>query len=77
MQWAIAQKLEFVHLSTGIDASKSRWGPKETPFHDAITVGPRARSHALHSAAQLTRRARERPELRAFVERFAPIRSVE
>lgn len=77
MQWAISQKLEFVHLSTGTDVSKSRWGPTETLFHDAITVAPRARSRALRGAAELTRRARERPELRALVERFAPVRSVE
>jgi CelD/BcsL family acetyltransferase involved in cellulose biosynthesis len=77
MQWAIAQKYEYVHLSTGSDVSKSRWGPRETCFHDAITVAPRARSRALRGAADLARRARENPELRGLVERFAPVRSVE
>ena len=77
MQWAIAQKLEFVHLSTGTDLSKSRWGPRETWFREAITVAPRARARAVHGASKLMRRARGRPELRALVERLTPVRTVE
>jgi len=77
MQWAIREKLEFVHLSTGSDVSKSRWGPREETLHDAITVAPRAHARAVHGASQLARKARARPELRAFVERFTPVRTVE
>jgi CelD/BcsL family acetyltransferase involved in cellulose biosynthesis len=77
MQWAIAQKLEFLHLSTGSDVSKSRWGPRETIHYDAITVAPRAHARAVHGAWELARRARALPELRAFVERFTPVRTVE
>ncbi len=77
MQWAIAQKLEFVHLSTGSDVSKSRWGPRETIFRDALTVAPRAHARAAAGASKLVRQARARPALRAFVERFAPVRTVD
>jgi CelD/BcsL family acetyltransferase involved in cellulose biosynthesis len=77
IQWAIREKLEFVHLSTGSDVSKSRWGPRETLHHDAITIAPRAHARAVHGASELARRARARPELRAFVERFTPVRTVE
>ena len=77
IQWAIREKLEFVHLSTGSDVSKARWGPREEMFHDAITVAPRAHAWAVHSASQLARKARARPELRAFVERFTPVRTVD
>ena len=77
MQWAIREKLEFVHLSTGSDVSKARWGPREEIFYDAITVAPRAHAWAVHGASQLARTARARPELRAFVERFTPVRTVD
>lgn len=77
MQWAIREKLEFVHLSTGSDVSKARWGPREETFHDAISLAPRAHAWAVHGASELARKARARPELRAFVERFAPVRTVD
>jgi CelD/BcsL family acetyltransferase involved in cellulose biosynthesis len=44
IKWAIANGLKIVHLSTGQDVSKLRWGPKETIFRSALQVSPSRRS---------------------------------
>lgn len=40
IKWAIQEKLAFVNLSFGRDVSKTRWGPSEVKFYEAV-VGTR------------------------------------
>jgi CelD/BcsL family acetyltransferase involved in cellulose biosynthesis len=46
LKHAIEQGLPRVHLSMGVDVSKSRWGPETPLLHEAISVRPRLRSRA-------------------------------
>jgi CelD/BcsL family acetyltransferase involved in cellulose biosynthesis len=46
IKYAIAEGLPRVHLSMGVDVSKSRWGPETPLVHDAISVQQRVRSRA-------------------------------
>ena len=47
MQWAIANDVDCVNLSTGRDPSKLRWQPQETTQHNAIQISPRLRASVL------------------------------
>ncbi|MFL9877506.1 GNAT family N-acetyltransferase [Herbaspirillum rhizosphaerae] len=47
MQWAIANDIDCVNLSTGRDPSKLRWQPLETIQHNAIQISPRLRASVL------------------------------
>jgi CelD/BcsL family acetyltransferase involved in cellulose biosynthesis len=38
IKYAVGQRIGSVHLSTGLDRSKSRWAPTESFFDDAIHV---------------------------------------
>ncbi|MES2932319.1 MAG: GNAT family N-acetyltransferase [Pseudomonadota bacterium] len=40
IKWAIDNRLKFVNLSFGRDVSKTRWGPLERQFYDAL-IGTR------------------------------------
>jgi CelD/BcsL family acetyltransferase involved in cellulose biosynthesis len=73
IRYAIDRRLEFVHLSTGTDPSKARWGPVETMHHYAITTHSSARSQGLRKAATLARVARTQY---AWIERALPARRV-
>jgi CelD/BcsL family acetyltransferase involved in cellulose biosynthesis len=48
IKYAIDLKLPRVHLSMGVDVSKSRWGPESHMLHDAHCVRPRWASQAAH-----------------------------
>jgi CelD/BcsL family acetyltransferase involved in cellulose biosynthesis len=52
MKWAIASGITGVNLSTGTDASKTRWRPQEIVFRDAVLVPARMRARLAHSAAE-------------------------
>ncbi|MBV9356431.1 MAG: GNAT family N-acetyltransferase [Chloroflexi bacterium] len=50
MQDAIRRGLHFVHLSTGTDVSKTRWGTDEVRYVYRERVAPRLTAQALHRA---------------------------
>lgn len=75
IRWAIGEKLEWVHLSTGTDVSKLRWGPRETIFRDAVTVAPHPWSRAAHATSRALRHARRDPRFAAVVHALAPVRT--
>jgi CelD/BcsL family acetyltransferase involved in cellulose biosynthesis len=45
-KYAIGAGIRRVHLSTGRDVSKTRWGPEETLYREATLVSPTARARA-------------------------------
>jgi CelD/BcsL family acetyltransferase involved in cellulose biosynthesis len=52
IQHAIARGLSTVHLSTGQDVSKTRWGAHETRYVSGVQLSPRLSSRAKHVAYQ-------------------------
>jgi CelD/BcsL family acetyltransferase involved in cellulose biosynthesis len=46
IRWSIAAGLKQVNLSPGTDVSKTRWGPTEVRFRQALVVAPAMRSRA-------------------------------
>jgi CelD/BcsL family acetyltransferase involved in cellulose biosynthesis len=50
IQYAIRRGLRAVHLSTGTDVSKTRWGPVEHSYVSGISVSPRATAYAMRFA---------------------------
>jgi CelD/BcsL family acetyltransferase involved in cellulose biosynthesis len=50
MQDAIRRGLGTVHLSTGKDVSKTRWGPTERRYLSAVQISPRMSARARHCA---------------------------
>ncbi len=50
IQYAIRRGLRAVHLSTGTDVSKTRWGPVEQSYVSGIRVSPRASAYAMRFA---------------------------
>jgi len=57
IKWAIENHLTLVNLSTGNDASKARWGPREIVFREAVMVRPRMRARLAHGAVAVARAA--------------------
>jgi CelD/BcsL family acetyltransferase involved in cellulose biosynthesis len=55
IKWAIENRLTLVNLSTGNDASKARWGPREILFREAVMVRPRMRARLAHGAIGVAR----------------------
>jgi CelD/BcsL family acetyltransferase involved in cellulose biosynthesis len=66
IKYAIDAKLRSVHLSTGTDVSKTRWGATETVFQDAVVVRASLRS-------RLARRGWDAAEQASGDERFAAV----
>jgi len=52
IQHAIARGLSTVHLSTGKDVSKTRWGAQETRYVSGVQLSPRLSSRAKYVAYQ-------------------------
>jgi CelD/BcsL family acetyltransferase involved in cellulose biosynthesis len=50
IQDAIRRGLHSVHLSTGTDVSKTRWGPRQERYTTRVHVAPRLSAHLLHLA---------------------------
>jgi CelD/BcsL family acetyltransferase involved in cellulose biosynthesis len=48
IRWAIGERLRTVNLSTGRDVSKTRWGPREVVYREAIRLQPGARARLAH-----------------------------
>jgi CelD/BcsL family acetyltransferase involved in cellulose biosynthesis len=71
IQYAIALGLPRVHLSMGVDVSKSRWGPAAPVHHRATCVRPRISSRAAH---EIYSWARGIPLLEGNVGRLLPKR---
>jgi CelD/BcsL family acetyltransferase involved in cellulose biosynthesis len=57
MKQAIAERLDTVNLSTGRDASKQRWRPREIAFREAWLVSPRTLGRAKWRAFAAAERA--------------------
>jgi CelD/BcsL family acetyltransferase involved in cellulose biosynthesis len=55
---AIQRDLRSVHLSTGTDVSKTRWGPREVRYVSRVEVAPRLSAQALHAAYDMACRMR-------------------
>lgn len=48
LKYAIANGIRSANLSTGADLSKTRWGPAEVRYRDAVQMSPRLRSRLVH-----------------------------
>ena len=55
IKWAIARGLHRLNLGTGYDVSKTRWGPEETVYWDALQLGPGLRGRVLVPLVQALR----------------------
>ncbi len=73
---AIEEGFEAVHLSTGLDVSKTRWGPRETVYSDAFQVRPGLRPWLAREGFLLARDASKNPKL-ARIARLLPARSMQ
>lgn len=74
IKYAIEKKLSRVHLSMGVDVSKSRWGPELTVYEEAIGVRPAWSSRA---AFNIYSWAREDVDLQRALGRVLPRRQFE
>ncbi len=67
IQYAIAKGFGAVHLSTGTDLSKTRWGTVETSFYDGTMVRNHPLSRAAYKAYRLAFDARKNDLLRRIL----------
>jgi CelD/BcsL family acetyltransferase involved in cellulose biosynthesis len=56
IKWAIEQQLAILHLSTGSDVSKLRWGPTATHYVAAMEVPPNLRARLFFETYQRVQR---------------------
>lgn len=61
IQYAIAEGLRTVNLSTGTDVSKTRWNPRSITVREGTEHSPTPRARAVRAAFALASRAAERP----------------
>lgn len=73
---AIEEGFQFVHLSTGTDVSKTRWGPREVLLQDAIQNRSGIRPRLARDAFVLLREARREDRLTA-ISRLLPQRMLQ
>ncbi|MBV9946039.1 MAG: GNAT family N-acetyltransferase, partial [Myxococcales bacterium] len=71
IQYAIANRLRMVHLSTGHDVSKMRWGPLERRHREWLVVSPSLRGWVAHHLAQQARSLLDRTRLAGWFTRRA------
>ena len=71
IKYAIDRGLPRLHLSMGADASKERWGPAVSEFHEAVAVRPGRSSSA---AYQLYANTSGHLDLRRVLRRVLPTR---
>jgi CelD/BcsL family acetyltransferase involved in cellulose biosynthesis len=57
-RWSIGEGIQTVNLSTGTDASKTRWGPSEVRYHRGRLLAPGRDARLKLSAFDLTMAAR-------------------
>jgi CelD/BcsL family acetyltransferase involved in cellulose biosynthesis len=55
-KWLIERGVGLAHMSTGMDAAKLRWNPREIPSHDALLVSPTLRGRTAAVAFNLMAR---------------------
>jgi CelD/BcsL family acetyltransferase involved in cellulose biosynthesis len=53
IKYAIDRGVPLVHLSMGLDVSKSRWGTDTPAYHEATSVRPALASRAAHEGRRL------------------------
>jgi CelD/BcsL family acetyltransferase involved in cellulose biosynthesis len=70
LRYAIEHRLRSANLSTGNDVSKTRWGPSETVYRDAVTVSPTMRAQLAHKGYQLVLKAKADPRVRNVLRRY-------
>lgn len=79
IQYAIAQGLGCVNLSTGKDVSKTRWGTREVCYAGGRQISPRLNARAVHFVYDRAVRARTNKVARvlmpAFLVRGSPTRA--
>jgi CelD/BcsL family acetyltransferase involved in cellulose biosynthesis len=56
IRWAIEAGYQTVNLSTGRDASKTRWRPAETVYQEGLQLAPRRRAALMHRLHEVGRR---------------------
>jgi CelD/BcsL family acetyltransferase involved in cellulose biosynthesis len=66
IQFAIRRGLTSVHLSTGRDVSKTRWGAHEVRYAAGAQLSPRASSRAVYILYQAARRPGVAQKVRAL-----------
>jgi CelD/BcsL family acetyltransferase involved in cellulose biosynthesis len=71
IKYAIERKLSWIHLSMGLDVSKSRWGPQAQAFDESLSVRSQYSSQA---ALKLYSWGRQNLGLPRGVERLLPKR---
>jgi CelD/BcsL family acetyltransferase involved in cellulose biosynthesis len=67
IQFAIRHGLTAVHLSTGRDVSKTRWGAHEVRYAAGAQLSPRVSSRAAYTLYQAARRPGFARKVRALV----------
>jgi CelD/BcsL family acetyltransferase involved in cellulose biosynthesis len=55
-QYGVERGLRTVHLSTGRDLSKTRWGPVEIRYASGVQVPPRRSAHVVHFVYKAAKR---------------------
>ena len=71
IQYAIERGVPAIHLSMGLDVSKTRWGGDTQVLYEAVCVRPRWTSQA---ALQLYSWGRDNPDLKRAIGRLLPKR---
>jgi CelD/BcsL family acetyltransferase involved in cellulose biosynthesis len=62
IKYAIEKGLKTVNLSAGNDVSKTRWGPTEHTFREAVEVAPRLKSRVVQNAWDKLYAMRQSPD---------------
>lgn len=62
IKYAIDKGLKTVNLSAGNDVSKTRWGPTEHTFREAVEVAPRLKSRVVQNAWDKLYAMRQSPD---------------
>jgi CelD/BcsL family acetyltransferase involved in cellulose biosynthesis len=70
LKYAIEQGLKSANLSTGNDVSKTRWGPQEYIYRDAVQQRLSPRSRLARHGYELVQRARSDPRLKQLLARY-------
>lgn len=76
IKWAIGRGLKSVNLSFGTDVSKTRWGPQQIAYVEAMQVHPRLRSRALYASSAVAYRVRKDPRCQNLARRAPRVKAV-
>ena len=75
IKYAIAEGFAEVNLSTGNDVSKTRWGPQEVVYREAVLRSVRPRGKVALEAYRYLLKAKAHPKMKQLTGRFLGRRS--